>query len=450
MFLDRTIFWRLAKLSAPIIGLNMLSVISLAIDTAMCGRLEDSEHALEGLGFATQVVFIGMVAMLGLVVGTVAVVSRYHGAGKSDQVDHVVQQSTYLTGFVGIFVAAIGYVGAEPLIRALGADGESVAHAIDYLRPSLTFCVFPYLLMMYAAVLRGVGNTRLPFMIGLLTNILNVIFNYALILGNWGAPSLGVNGAAIGTVTSQAIGVVVFIVLLSRGVDGVRLPLRPAPLDRDLAKMFFQIGAPAALDMVILNASFVSILGMLGQIDGTAVAAHGIGLRIQALAFVPGLSVSQATGAMVGNALGAGDVSQARAIVRAALVLCTGIMTSLALLIIAGAEPIVQIFDVQSGTPLMRYSIQWMQLLGAGMPIVGIHIAIIGMLRGSGETKTSLMINVVGTAVQIPLSWILGFPLGLATAGVWAGFPLSFLVKGVIGVRAYRKGKWAKVGTART
>src|SRR6185503_13924490 len=107
-------------------------------------------------------------------------------------------------------------------------------------------------------------------------------------------------------------GLVLLVWLLRRGsVPGVELRLRPAPLDLPLARQLFRVGAPAALDLVILNGGLLSIVGMLGRIEQAAVAAHGIGLRIQALAFVPGLGVSQATGALVGQALGAGDAARA-------------------------------------------------------------------------------------------------------------------------------------------
>ncbi len=71
----------MVDLSLPVIGLNVLNVLSLAVDTAMCGRLPNAPDALAGLGFATQIVFLLLVAMMGLSMGTVAVVSRAHGAG---------------------------------------------------------------------------------------------------------------------------------------------------------------------------------------------------------------------------------------------------------------------------------------------------------------------------------------------------------------------------------
>ena len=445
----RSIPRRLFSLAWPVIGLNVLNVLSLAVDTAMCGRLPNAPQALEALGFATQVIFLLMVAMMGLTVGTVAFVSRAHGAGEEARANHILHQSTQLTVLVALGVAVAGNLFAGSILEVLGASPGVVELGLDYLRPLLTFTVFYYLNLLYAAALRAVGNTGLPFVVALLSNGLNVLFNYGLILGNFGLPALGVQGAALGTVASQAIGALLLMVLIRRGVvAGVGLPLRPRAIDRELARELVRVGWPAALDMVILNAGFLSIVGMLGRLDDTAVAAHGVGLRIQALAFVPGLSVAQATGAMVGNALGAGDEAEARAVVRAAVALCTAIMSAIAVVLLAGAAPLVAIFDIPLHTPLADLSILWMRILGAGMPIVGVHIALIGMLRGAGATNTSLRINIVGTTLQIPLSWLLGFPLGLGPLGVWVAFPISFLVKMALGIVAYRKGDWAHAVTA--
>ncbi len=426
----------------------MLSVLTLAVDTAMCGRLADADTALKALGFAAQIVFLLMVAMMGLTVGCVALVARAYGARDQDRVNHVLAQSTQLTVLVGLGVAVIGIPVAPYLLDALGASDEVVATAMDYLRPMLGGSVFYYLTIMYGGVLRGVGNTRLPFFVALLSNVVNIVLNYGLILGNLGLPALGVEGAGIASIISYALNVAIMITVLRRGaIENVCPPLTPRPIDRRLAVELYRVGAPAALDMLILNVAFISIVGMIGRIDELAVAAHGIGLRIQALAFVPGLGVSQATGAMVGHALGAGNPDEAKSVARASVVLCTVIMTTLGFAIVAAAYPIVGIFDVASGTPLEAFSIEWMFLLGACMPIVGVHIAFVGVLHGAGATNTSLAINFVGTVlVQVPLSILLGFTLGLGAFGVWLSFPLSFIVKAALGWAAYKRGRWIKLG----
>jgi putative MATE family efflux protein len=445
---DRTIFRRLFDLAMPIVGLNVLSVVTLAVDTAMCGRLIDAEEALTALGFAGQLIFLLMVVMLGLTVGTVAFIARAHGAGKSERVNHVLHQSILLTYVVSVAVAIIGNLGAAVAMEWLGADANVRDLAMGYLRPLLTFTVFFYLNILLAAALRAVGNTMLPFMIALFSNLLNIVLNYGLILGRLGLPELGVRGAAWGTVIAQAVAVILLVLILRRDVvHGVRARIHPARIDRPLANDLFRVGAPAALDMLILNVAFLSVVGMLARVAQVAVAAHGVGLRVQSLAFVPGLGVSQAIGAMVGNALGAGDESEARQVVRGGMILSTAIMTVLGLLIVAGAEPIIAIFDIDSATELGRYSMLWMRVLGWGMPIAGVHIALTGMLRGAGATNTSLMINVVGTLViQVPLSWALGFVVGWGAFGIWVAVPISFVVRLGLSIVAYRRGTWARSG----
>jgi putative MATE family efflux protein len=445
---DRPIPVRLASLAWPIIGINVLTVLALAVDTAMCGRLPEHEEALTGLGFATQVSFLLMVAMMGLTVGTVATVARAFGAGHGERIAHVLRQSSQLTVLLGIGVAVVGNLLARPLLELLGASGTNIEEGLRYLRPMLTGAVFSYLLILYAAVCRGVGNTRLPFAVSAVQNVLNFVFNYGLILGHYGMPALGVQGAALGTVGSQAIAVVLIVALLKRGrLPQIELLLSPAPFDRTLATDLVRIGTPAALDMLVLNASFLSIVGMLGRIDDLAVAAHGIGLRIQALAFVPGMSIAQATGALVGQALGRSSLDEAQKVVRASIVMATVVMSTLAMAIIGAAPGIVSLFDIAAGTPLSSLTVTWMKVLGYGLPIVGFTISLVGMLQGAGATNTSLRINVWSTlAVQIPLSWLLGFPLGLGAFGVWLAFPLSFIVKAVMLGWAWREGSWAKMG----
>ena len=145
------------------VGLNLLQVLALAVDTAMCGRLENAEHALSALGFATQVIFLLMVAMIGLTTGNVALVARAFGAKDHDRVNHLFRQSTLLIIYLAIAVAVLGNLAAPAILRALGASEIVLELGLDYLRPLLTFSVVYYLSILYGATLRGVGNTRLAF-----------------------------------------------------------------------------------------------------------------------------------------------------------------------------------------------------------------------------------------------------------------------------------------------
>jgi multidrug resistance protein, MATE family len=424
----------------------------LAVDSALCGRLPNSEPVLAALGFAIQVVFLLMVAMLGLIVGTVALVSRAYGGGDTQRLNHVLVQATQLTALVGIVVASAGAAGAEVILGALGATPQVASLGADYLRPLMLGTPFFYLTILYTGILRGVGNTRIPFLVALGANVVNVVFSYGLILGNLGMPALGVTGAAIGTVIAQLCNMLGLVIVLRSGaVPNLKLPLRVRRIDRELAIELFRIGWPAALDMLVLNAGFMTALGMLGRIDEGAVAAHGLGLRVQALAFVPGLGVGQATAAMVGQALGAGNVERARRIARASMALCVAIMTVLAFIIFAAAYPLAHIFDVASGTKLEAQTVEWMHILGYAMPPAAINIALIGLLQGAGATRTSLRINIWATlGIQVPVALLLGFGLGLDEHGVWWSFPIGFVAKAMLNYAELRRERWAVTGVRLT
>jgi putative MATE family efflux protein len=442
---------RLADLAAPVIGINVLNVSVLAIDMAMIGRLDNHDTLMAALSMSTQVIFLLLVVMMGLTIGTVAMIARAHGANDRDRVNRVLSQSTVLTMLVGIGVGVVGNLFAPQILLALGARPAALAGGLEFLRPMLAGTVFYYLGILYAAVMRGVGNTRVPFLVSLFTTSLNIGLNFLLIYGQLGFPALGIRGAAIGTITAQFAGAMILGTILRRGlIQGLTLRLQLRQLvriDGALARQLARIGTPAALDMLVLNASFLSIMGMLGRIGEVTVAAHGIGLRIQSLAFVPGLAIAQATAALVGQALGAGSAEQARRVVRASIVLCTSIMTGLAVILVAFARPIVTLFDVPAGSPLSEYAITWIRLLGYGMPLAGWQIAVTGLLQGAGATWLSLRISLYITSLfQIPASFLLGFPLGLGAFGVWLAFPLSFAIRVWLVHRAYRGNTWAKVG----
>jgi putative MATE family efflux protein len=445
---SQSIARKLFALSAPIIGINVLTVLMLAVDAMLCGRLPESNTALAALGYATQVVFLLMVAMLGLMVGTVALVARAYGGGDHKRVNHVLVQSTQLTVIVGLVVGVIGAILSRPILVVLGASDPVADMGARYLQPLMIGTPCYYLTLLYAGVFRGVGNTRIPFMCAVLANVVNAVLNYALVLGHFGFPSLGVLGSAIGTVSAQAINLLVLVIAMRRGsVPDLYLPIAIRPIDRPLAGELFRIGWPAALDMLILNAGFLSALGMLGRIDQITVAAHGLGMRVQSLAFVPGLSVAQATAAMIGQSLGASDVARAKKIVAASLGLCLVIMVALALVIVAAAHPLFGLFTGARGTPLEDYTVEWMRVLGLAMLPSAINISFMGLFQGSGATMTSLRINFWSTlAIQVPLAGLLGFALDEGALGVWMSFPAAACLKAGLQYIAYRKEKWAVTG----
>lgn len=446
--MNRSTVSKILRLSGPIIGLNLLHVLTLAVDTAMVGRLKQSEEALAGLGYAGQIVFLLMVGMIGLTVGAVAFVSRAHGSKAPERVNHILHQSVQLTIVLGVICSILGNVIASPLLVLLGAEDASIALALEYLRPMLLGIPFYFLNILYAAILRGVENTRLAFFVAVILNGLNILFNYCFILGNFGLPQLGMFGAAIGTVMANFLAVCLMLLLLKRGsVVDIRPQFSLSPIDKPLFFDLLRVGWPAAGDMIILNASFLTIIGLLGMIDPLAVAAHAVGIRIWLLAFVPGMSVSQATTALVGNALGASNTKEAKSVVKVGIILCATIMSVLGFVVVLFSGPLIQLFNIHPDSELFKYAGIWLLLLGSAMPALGIWLGLEAMFHGSGMTNRGLRINFYTTiCIQIPISYLMGITFGWGLWGVWGSFPLVFILKFLWGALEYREGKWLRTG----
>jgi putative MATE family efflux protein len=438
----------LVRLALPVIGLNLLNVTALIVDAVMCGNLPNGEEALMALGFAGQISFLMIVIMMGVTVGAVALVARAHGARARDRVQHLLQQSVQLTLIVGVVAGALGVAITRPLLWMLGATPAVEDAAFTYLGPLMGTTVIVYLNILFGAVLRGVGNTRLALFVAIVVNLLNVLLNTVLIFGMGPVPSFGLAGAAWGTILAQLVGVLLTVYLLRRNAEpALELRLSWAPMDLPLAKELFRVGAPAALDMMIMNSALFVIIALLGRAEPLAVAAHGIGMRLQSLAFVPGLSISQATGALVGQSLGAGDVPRVREVVRASSWLAAGVLSAMGVLIILFAAPLIALFGAHPGSVLGDLTYTWMWLLALGMPLVGAHFAFVGLFQGSGATNTGLAINALTVFFfQIPLSLLLGPMLGWGPLGIWIAFPASYGMKLLLELWAYRRGRWAKVG----
>lgn len=436
----------LVRIALPVVGLNLLGVLSLGVDMAMCGHLPDGARALVALGFATQVVLATNVTVLGLTVGAVALIARAHGARDPARVAHVLAQSIVVTALAALVVGALATVLTAPLLRWLGADAEARATGALYLRPMLGLAVFHFLSTLLAGAMRAVGRTSLPFVVALGTCALHILLAFALIHGRFGAPALGVRGAAWSAVLSQAASVVLLLGAIARGaVPGLRFERPTRLLDVALVRRLGTVGLPAALDMLIIHGSFLVIVAMLATFGGESVAANSVGLRVQSLAFVPGLAISQATAAMVGAALGASDETRARDVAGVSVRATVALMLVLGVVVAGLASPILGVFAVHEGSAIHGLARTWMRLLGLSLPIAGANIALVGVLRGAGATTSSLLVNALGTlVVQIPLGYALAYGVGLGALGVWLAVPFAFAARLALSLALYRRGAWAR------
>lgn len=438
----------LLSLTLPMVGMNFLMVAMHAVHAAMCARLADPEVALAAIGYVMQAISLLTMLMLGLTTGTAALIARAHGAADGDRLDRVIFQAIRLTVGLGIASALAGIAVAVPVLRAFGASPEIAQAGAGAMQLFLAGIPLSFLSLLLGVVLRAMGNTRAPFVCVLAATATNIVASYAFMFGRLGMPALGIEGAAVGALLSHGVHVVALVIAM-RSVR--RSALRWSGIirsgDRSIAREVVRIGGAAALDLLLVNIGLVAMLVILGRIDHTAVAGHVVGIRVQSLAFGPGLVLSHATAVLVGQALGAGSVARAREVARISAVVCAAIMVPLGAACMAGAGPIMTAFGVPGDTGLGALTRQCLLIFGATMLPLSFQLALTGVLRGAGDTASTFRISVVATAVQLALAVGLGFgPAG--AVGVWLSLPGAALIRVALSYRVYRRGAWAVTGVS--
>ena len=262
-------------------------------------------------------------------------------------------------------------------------------------------------------------------------NVVNVILNWVLIYGNLGAPPLGAVGSAWGSSLSRWF---LFVMLTAVAWSDLRPALRPfrrealalRPLERFL-RVGVPIGAQQWLEFGVFAAAGL-LMGLLGTVP---VASHQVALQLAALTFMVPVGVAQATSVVVGQAVGREDPPGARRSVGAGIAAVTAFMSVTAALFLTIPAPLARIFS--DDVTVVATAAILLPIAGVFQVFDGLQVAAAGALRGIGDTRVPMIVNLVGFwGVGLPASAYLGFRTGLGPRGVWWGLALGIGVVAVM------------------
>jgi putative MATE family efflux protein len=207
---------QLGSLAIPIFIETLLMMTLGAVDTFMLSR--HSDVAVAAVGVVNQIVMLCFLVFEVINLGTSVLVSQYIGAGLKHRVSQVVGVSLVVNLVVGVILSAGLYFGAENILKLMGLSDDILAEGVVYMRIVGMLAFFQSLSFTASATLRATNKAVYPMMVVAMVNVLNIFGNYTLIFGHFGAPALGVEGAAISTVISRGIAMVVLLLLLYRHV----------------------------------------------------------------------------------------------------------------------------------------------------------------------------------------------------------------------------------------
>lgn len=429
---------KILKLSLPAAVNSLLDMLQVITDLIMVGRLSAFAVAAVGLGLQSLMFLFAILTLLH--VGTSALLSRFVGAGQLKRASTGLSTLFQFAFFLSLPLMGVWYFFASNVYVWFGTASEVIALGEDYVQTLTWMLPFVFMKLVFVTALNSAGDTKTPMKIKIASILLNVVLNYLLIFGNHGFPQLGVMGAAVGTVIVNILELIVYMVLYFRD----KTPYVPAwHYSRSLLKRALKVGIPASFERSLTFGSFMLFTVIIAHYGTEVLAGYQIGLRVEGLAFMPGIGFTIAAMALMGQGLGAKKPEQSREDVILVLKYTVGFMFFLSFFMIFMPEKIVWLFTDDAQT--IEEASLYLRIVGLSQIPLAYNFVISGALRGAGDTKQTLKINLISIwLVRIIPAFVLSWYFESILL-VYLAMISDTFVKALWLWRTFDKGEWQKI-----
>jgi len=438
-------------------GSQVLLNLSGLVDRAMIGRLAEAGSAavpLAAVGYASQLFFLIHSTLIAVGLACVALMARAIGSGDPLRARHAFAASIQVSAFVTLFYTSVIFFAGESILGALGAEPAVIRIAIPYLQLTLVAALMLSISLIVESALRANRDPRTPMFVAIGVTIAKLTLNAIFIFGLAGAPRLELVGAGLATALSQALGLLFFVVIVSRTLRASPTGLRFGDLFRinPAAREVIRISLPSIAERIVLNFGLLSYFWILSRWYGTvAVAAYTVGVAILSFSWIPGTGYAQACATVVGQALGADDSDAATSAGKRTILLAVGTAIPLGILCAWFRIPLAQLFT--DDREVVAALAPFMLTLAVAQPFLQLHFSLGGVHRGAGDTVTPLLAAMIGNWLfRIPIAALIAGYFELDLVWVWVALIVDHVARsGILGA-SFLSGRWKKVelGAAKT
>ena len=441
---------RLWTLAAPIVLQNLITTSLGFVDTFMVGML--GNEPMSAVTLANVPIFILQLFIFGLQSGSSVLISQYWGRSDLKNINRVMGVGLLVAGGLSVLVAAVLFFFPLPVMALVTNNPALQAQGAPYLQIVGLSYIFNSMTSIYVGAHRSIGHPTVGAAVFAVSMLLNTGLNYILIFGKFGAPALGVTGAAIATLTSR---VVEFLVALVYALRCRQLPLDFAALlrpGRDTFRDFVHYSTPVICNETLWgmgNSMFSVIMGhMVNSTD--MVAAYTIIGYIDNLATVFIFGLSGATAVLIGNATGAGQDRERIYATSKALLTIAALVGLVVGLLLLGLLPV---FFRPVVFPLFQLTASGSRIAGvmlvftaAFLPLRALNSTnVVGVLRGGGDVGAAMLIDTLPLwLVAVPVTAVFALALGLDVVWICLGYKLDYLLKCPVGLLRLRSRKWIR------
>lgn len=440
---DRDFYKKVITITIPVALQGLLSLANNLLDSVMVGSL--GEIALSATSLSGQVFFILMILNFGLGGGAAVLSAQFWG--KKDNVS--IRRLLSMVHKLSFGISIIFLIGAvffpETLLSIYTNDQEIIEKGIPFLR--LVAFMYPVFSVMTTTsiVLRTVGLVRLPFIANLISFFVNAFFNYVFIFGKFGAPQMGVTGAAVGTLMARYLEFAIVYGYLILKDDRIKFKVRNyLKWYPELFKKYIASGINVLVSDAFLAVGLSALTMIMGRMGSSMVAANSIATVVGQLSTILLGGLASASSIITGNTIGRGEPDKAyeQGVTLTLMSLGVGIFGAVFIILL---KPIfVNFYNITEETKLVAYNIMDAMAFIVAFQSMGL-ILTKGVLRGGGDTKFLLFADVLFLwVISIPLGAYTGLSLQLAPGIVYICLRIDEVIKAIWCLSRLKSKKWIK------
>ncbi len=429
-------------LAGPAIAQQLLHTAVFLVDRGMLGH--HGADSLASMQISSPVVWSTYSLLAAFTVGSIALVGRCVGAGDRASAAAAVRASLGFALVLGFLVTLATPLLLPLVLHGLFPDAGVAVHAAatGYLGVALPTMPLTLVSFTAAVCLQAAGDTRTPFLVAAAGNVVNVVASYALVFGELGMPSLGAQGAAIGSALAFGLETVALLAVLARR-DG-RVTWRGRGGEREATRRMLRVAGPSLGERAIQHTGFLGFVAMIGALGPGAMAANQALISIESIVFLSADGFGIAAAALVAQRLGAGRPDHAERAGLAAAKLTVVVLSGVGVIYVAIPEWLLRAFT--SDADIVALGAPCLYAAAVAAPLMGAGVVFSEALRGAGATREALLVTFVGgLAVRLAVTAVLVFVLRWGLLGVWLGSTIDWGLRALLGWRIFRRGRWRTI-----
>ena len=429
------------QLSWPIFLIMIFNFVVGLTDVYVAGFISPEVQA--AVGFVSQIYFLIIIVANAISIGTLALVSRAIGAGRTEEAVETAKQSLLFSIFVALGLTVAGFVFTQQIISVSGFP-VGIRDISEHFLRIFSLALGPnYLLIISNAIFRASGEVKKPMLTMFIVSAINIAGNFVLVFGMFPFPKLGYPGIALASAISVSVGMAINLSFFFNDL-WKSIFARPWRMSVETIRKIIKLGWPAVLLQIAWNAGSIvlyNILARLEQKSIIALASITNGLRIEAVIYLPAFALNMAAAVLIGQNLGANNPDRAEKIGWKIALTGVVLMSLMAIVIFVWARDVAS--AISQDPAVIEETTRYLRINMLSEPFMALSVVLAGGLQGAGDTKGTMWVIVIAMwMIRLPLAYLLAVVLDYGALGAWIAMVASMSVQGVLMTWRFHKGRW--------